>query len=91
MIIDISRFLKRSQNRCRRQERRRGLEWGVGVHSSCSPDFFLQVSSSGVWGSAVDLTALTMPSFKLINLIVFETSASALCGTTGSANSFCKA
>ena len=66
MIIDISRFLKRSQNRCRRQERRRGLEWGVGVHSSCSPDFFLQVSSSGVWGSAVDLTALTMPSFKLM-------------------------
>ena len=62
MIIDISRFLKRSQNRCRRQERRRGLEWGVGVHSSCSADF----SSSGVWGSAVDLTALTMPSFKLM-------------------------
>ena len=27
---------------------------------------FLQVSSSGVWGSAVDLTALTMPSFKLM-------------------------
>ena len=43
----------------------KGLNAGL-VSTVLAQLTFLQVSSSGVWGSAVDLTALTMLSFKLM-------------------------